>query len=88
MSRSARAETGPVSVHSARIVPHGSTIMVWPWHAGIPGGRAPTWPAPITNTSFSTARARSSSSQWSGPVAAVNAAGTAITVAPDRAMIR
>ena len=35
---------------------------------GIPGGRSPTWPAAMTNTWFSTARARRSSSQWAGPV--------------------
>ena len=81
-------DPGLGSVRSASTVPQGSTIMEWPWHAGMPGGSTPTWPPPTTKTWFSTARARSRSSQWAGPVAAVKAAATTSTVAPSRVMIR
>ncbi len=42
----------------------------------------------MTKIWSSTARARSSSSQWAGPVAAVKAAGTVTTVAPCSVSMR
>ena len=48
--------------------------------ADLVGGEQKTW--------FSIARARSSTSQWSRPVAVVKAEGTAIRRAPRRARIR
>ena len=73
MSRSATTTPGP----GRSVRPPPSPMGRRPWcgrgRPASPAGRSPTCPAPITKTSFSTARARSRSSQWAGPVAAVNA---------------
>ena len=47
-------------------------------------GATPRWFGAITNTWFSMARARSSGSQWSLPVAAVKADGSTTVFAPRR----
>ena len=80
-SRSATATPSP-SGTCASTVPHGSMIMLRPYEA-VPSSWVPHWPAASTKTWFSMARARSRTSQWSRPVATVNAAGTTTTSAPS-----
>ena len=76
-----------VSGACASTTPHGSTIIERPCHWSF-GVLAPRWSGAITNTWFSIARARSSGSQWSLPVGAVNADGSVTTFAPRSAWIR
>ena len=61
--------------------------MLRPWET-VPSSCSPNWFAAMTNAWFSIARARRSGSQWSFPVAAVNAEGTTITSAPPIARRR
>ena len=67
-------------------IPHGLTIIERP-PVRIPGAGSPTWFAATMKHWSSIARARSSTSQWSRVVVAVNAAGTVITLAPRTARI-
>ena len=85
--RGRRRRSTPPSAASASTLPQGSTIAEWPKESKC-GGAVPTWLGARTKAWFSIARARSSTSQWSRPVAAVKAEGTASRRAPRRARIR
>src|SRR5215212_2632236 len=84
-SRSAANTPSPSSGASVITLPHGSTIMLWPYDRRFDPScpYAPHWPGATTKHWFSIARARSSTSQCAVPVVCWNCAGTHSTSAPS-----